>query len=105
MRIYILKKSITDLKNPIVKIEYETHAETVEEFIREMVAKNYSEKRVKDTLDECCRFALDEFCDGSYYLVNKTRDVKYSELSESCSFESGDEVVLIKLKYLRGVIW
>lgn len=44
MNIFILRKSITDLKNPIFKSEYVTHAETVGGFIREMVEKNYAVK-------------------------------------------------------------
>ena len=38
MKVYILKKSITDLKNPIIKKEFETNSKTVQDLIIEMVA-------------------------------------------------------------------
>ena len=105
MRIYILKKSITDLKNPITRVEYETTSDTVSLFISEMAAKNYKLRPVKDSLESCIRVALDEFRDGGYYIVNQTKNHKYELLDEPTSFSENDEVVLIKLKYVRGMIW
>ena len=39
MKIYILRKSITDLKNPIIKNEYITKSVTVKDLITEMVIR------------------------------------------------------------------
>ncbi len=105
MKIFILKKSISDLKNPIERVEYETVANTVERFICEMVEKNYARRPVKDALAECKRLALDEFRDGGYYIVNQTKNHKYKDAAEPVGFAEGDEVVLIKLKYVRGMLW
>lgn len=105
MKIFILKKSLSDLKNPIARSEYQTSAATVGEFICEMVEKNYAKRPVKDSLAACKALARDEFSDGSFYVVNKTKDVKYESLSDETAFAEGDEVVLIKLKYVRGLIW
>lgn len=105
MKIFILKKSIADLKKPVVRVEYETDATTIRDFICEMTTKNYGKKRVKDTLAECCTVAQEEFVDGGYYIINKTRDFKYLSLDDKCEFADGDEVVLIKLKYVRGIVW
>lgn len=105
MDIYVLKKSLSDLKNPIVKCEYDTAAQTIGGFICEMVEKNYRKSKPNMPLDECKQLALDEFSDGSYYIVNTTKDIKYSVLEQATEFADGDEVVLIKLKYVRGIIW
>lgn len=105
MDIFILRKSITDLKNPIVKTEYVTNAKTVGEFICEMVQKNYAARPVSMPLDECKRIALDEFGDGSYYIINRTKDIKYSDVDQITEMTDGDEIILIKLKYVRGLIW
>lgn len=105
MKINILRKSITNLKNPIIAAPYETSASSVREFIREMVTKNHSSRRVKDSLDDCIKIALEEFIDGGYYIVNTTRDIKYSSLEQSLEASEGDDLVLIKLKLLRGIIW
>ena len=104
MDIFILRKSITDLKNPIVKSEYVTHAETVGGFIREMVEKNYAVKPA-GTLDDCIQTALDEFSDGSYYIINNTKNIRYSAAEQATEMSDGDEIILIKLKYVRGIIW
>lgn len=105
MKIYICQKSISDLKNPIVKKEYETDAATVQAFIEEMVQKNYTKRPIADSLQECQSLAVSEFTDGSYYIVNTTKDRKYRSVDEETDFSEGDEVVLIKLKYVRGIIW
>ena len=105
MKIYILKKSITDLKNPILKKEYETNSNDIKEFISEMVTKNYKNYNTKDSLEECINHALNEFIDGSYYIVNKTKDIQYKNLDDNLLLNELDEIILIKLKYVRGIIW
>lgn len=105
MKIFILKKSISDLKNPVIRSEYTTFAQTVGEFIGEMVQKNYAIKPVDMPLDECITLALDEFTDGSYYIINVSRDTKYTSVDAPLDVRDGDEIMLIKLKYVRGVIW
>ncbi len=105
MKIFILRKSLADLKNPVVRNAYETDAQTVQEFICEMAEKNYRKKPTRDSLEESKAWALSEFSDGSYYIVNRTRDCKYERPDEETAFCEGDEIVLIKLKYLRGIIW
>lgn len=105
MKIYIARKSISDLKHPVVRREYRTDAVTVEGFIREMVAKNYEAKPVKDSLADCQALALSEFENGGYYIVNVAKDIRYAALNEALRLDEGDELVLIKLKYVRGMIW
>lgn len=105
MNIFILKKSLSDLKNPIVKTEYQTDAVTVGEFICEMVERNYARKPIDMLLGECKSLAVSEFEDGSYYIVNQTKNIKYALTEQALELSDGDELVLIKLKYLRGVIW
>ncbi|MCX4312814.1 MAG: hypothetical protein OSJ83_02975 [Clostridia bacterium] len=105
MKIFILKKSISDLKKPIVRNEYDTEAMTVGDFIAEMVKKNYAARPAKFSLDDCISTATSEFEDGSYYIVNTTKNVKYALLEQAADFSDGDEIVLIKLKYVRGIIW
>ena len=105
MKIYIARKSISDLKHPVVRLEYRTDAATVEAFIREMVAKNYAGKPVPDSLADCQALAFSEFEDGGYYIVNVTKDIRYAALDETLCLSEGDELVLIKLKYGRGMIW
>lgn len=104
MKVYILKKSITDLKNPIIKKEFETNSKTVQDLIIEMVSKNYTNK-IKDSLTECIKYAIEEFIDGSYYIINKTQDIHYKTIDEQLLLNEEDELILIKLKYVRGIIW
>lgn len=104
MKVYILKKSITDLKNPIIKKEFETNSKTVQDLIIEMVSKNYTNK-IKDSLTECIKYAIEEFIDGSYYIINKTKDIHYKTIDEQLLLNEEDELILIKLKYVRGIIW
>ena len=104
MKVYILKKSITDLKNPIIKKEFETNSKTVQDLIIEMVSKNYTNK-IKDSLTECIKYAIEEFIDGSYYIINKTKDINYKRIDEQLLLNEEDELILIKLKYVRGIIW
>ena len=105
MNIYLCRKSISDLKNPIIKREYKTAAATVRELLFEMVAKNYAARPVKDPLEDCQELAADEFSDGSFYVVNKTKNIRYASLGQDLLLSEGDELVLIKLKYVRGLIW
>ena len=70
-----------------------------------MVEKIYARRPVKDALAECKRLALDEFRDGGYYIVNQTKNHKYKDAAEPVGFAEGDEVVLIKLKYVRDMLW
>lgn len=104
MKIYISRKSF-DIKAPIDRREYETAAVSVREFIAEMVEKNYRIKPVKDTLESCIVVAQTEFSDGAIYIVNTTADKRYNSLDEEMNLREGDEVMLIKLKYVRGIIW
>ena len=104
MKIYILRKSITDLK-VVDRRENETSAATVGELIRETVEKNYAARPIRDSLDECVQTAFDEFCDGGFYIVNVTKNIKYRDVDEVLNISEGDELVFIKLKYLRGLIW
>lgn len=105
MKIYVCRKSLSDIKNLVVKIEYNTDASTVVEFINEMVAKNYARKPVKDSLQECQTLACFEFENSGFYIVNITKNIRYSALSDNLNLSENDEIVLIKLKYLRGIIW
>lgn len=105
MNIYLCRKSISDLKNPITKREYETSASTVRELLFEMVAKNYSLRPVKDTLENCQALAAYEFSDGGFYVVNKTKNIRYASIDQDLMLDEGDELVFIKLKYVRGLIW
>ena len=74
------------------------------EFIKEMVIKNYN-KNIKDSIDLCINLAIDEFIDGSYYIVNKTKNIKYENILDELKIDEYDEIILIKLKYVRGIIW
>lgn len=105
MKIYILRKSISDIKTPIVKREYETEAITVRDFITEMVTRNYATRSIKETLENCIGDACYDFEDGCIYIVNTTQDVKYFSLGEDMKLRDGDELMIIKLKYVRGIIW
>ena len=58
MKIYICRKSISDLKNPIIKQEYETACVSVGDFIKEMVEKNYRQKPVKELAKQLMRSHL-----------------------------------------------
>lgn len=112
MKIYILRKSITDLKNPIIKNEYITKSVTVKDLITEMVIKNYEKyllannalKKIDD-LNTNIKYALEEFVDGSFYIINNSKNHKYNNLSDLLDIEENDEIILIKLKYVRGIIW
>jgi len=104
MKIFILQKSITDLKHPIKKTEYYSEATTVKDFITEMVTKNY-ESYNKGLLSEHIQLALEEFTDGSYYIVNQTKNIKYKSIDDLMKISANDEIILIKLKYIRGFIW
>ena len=105
MKIYVLRKSISNLKTPIEKREYDTQATSVREFISEMAERNYKARPIECTLDECIRMALDDFADGCCYIVNATQNVRYVSLDDKLNLCEGDEIMLVKLKYVRGIIW
>ena len=105
MKIYILRKSLSSLKTPIEKREYETSALTVKDFICEMVERNYKARPIKDTLEECRQIAMDDFSDGCIFIVNSTQNVKYTDLDDKLNLYEDDEIMLVKLKYVRGIIW
>ena len=105
MKIYILRKSISSLKTPIERKEYDTNATTVGEFISEMVEKNYSIRPIEDKLEDCVQAALYDFSDGCIYIVNSTQNIRYANLDEKLNLSEGDEIMLVKLKYVRGIIW
>lgn len=105
MKIYILRKSLSNLKEPIERREYETTATTVREFIVEMVKRNYKRRPIDCALEECVQAAIDDFADGCVYIVNTTQNIRYSNLDESLRFCEDDEIMLAKLKYVRGIIW
>lgn len=105
MKIYVLRKSISNLKTPIEKREYDTQAESAREFISEMVERNYKVRPIDCSLEECVQMALDDFSDGCCYIVNATQNVRYGDLDERLELCEGDEIMLVKLKYVRGIIW
>ena len=37
--------------------------------------------------------------------MNVAKDIRYAALNEALRLDEGDELVLIKLKYVRGMIW
>lgn len=104
MKIYIVKKSAGDIKGLTAKCEYDTSAATVGEFITEMIEKNYAVKPIDDSVENCVRAAKDDFSDGGYYIVKVKTGEKYTSLDESLELEEGDELALIKLKMLRGIV-
>ncbi len=105
MKIYILRKSLSSLKTPVERKEYDTQALTVREFISEMVERNYKARPIDCALEECIRLARDDFMDGCCYIVNATHNIKYADLDEKLCLCAEDEIMLVKLKYVRGIIW
>ena len=75
------------------------------EFISEMVTRNYSLCPIKDTLAQCIETALYDFSDGCIYIVNSTQGIKYESLDDDMKLRESDKVMLVKLKYVRGIIW
>lgn len=104
MKIYIVKKSAGDIKGLNARCEYDTSAETVGGFIAEMVERNYAVNPIADTRENCVRAAQDDFTDGGFYIVNVKTGCKYAALDEHLNLSDGDEIALIKLKMLRGII-
>ncbi len=130
MKIFILQKSIGDIKSPTVRKPYETGAATVGEFICEMVDRNaaaksesadkielfdaleqsradryvYEGKKAKFSPADMREFALQAFADKIYIIKNVTKDVNYGSVSDFTRFSENDEIALIKLKYVRGAI-
>lgn len=131
MNIFILQKSITDLKAPIMRKSYETHAVTLGDFICEMVERNatakpaavdrielfdalasigadriaYDGKKRKFSVKDMRDFALQAFEDRIYLVKNVTKNVQYESIAQDMVLSENDEIALIKLKYVRGVIW
>ncbi len=130
MNIFILQKSIADIKSPTLKKPYETHAETVGEFVCEMVDKNaaaktkpvdkielfdaleksradryaYDARKSKFSPADMREFALQAFADKIYLIKNVTKDITYGSVSDLTRFSENDEIALVKLKYMRGAI-
>ncbi len=130
MNIFILQKSISDIKSPTVRKPYETSAATLGEFICEMVDRNatakaksqdkielfdaleksradryvYEGKKAKFSAAEMREFALQAFADKIYIIKNVTKNITYETVSDLTRFSENDEIALIKLKYMRGVI-
>lgn len=131
MNIYILQKSITDLKTPVIRKAYDTTASTVREFISEMVERDASKKteptdRIelsdaleksggdrfvydrqkppKFTVPEMQAFAVQAFEDKIYLIKNVTKNIMYERADEKTEFSENDEIALIKLKFIRGVL-
>ncbi len=130
MKIFILQKSIADIKSPTVRKPYETNAATVGGFILEMVDKNsasktekvdkielfdaleksradryaYGGKKAKFSSEEMREFALQAFADKIYIIKNVTKNLNYESVSDPTRFSENDEIALIKLKYVRGAI-
>lgn len=102
-KIYFVKKSLSSPKN-INRTECEVYASTVGGFIEERVRANYKPS-VGLTLDECIESALVGFKHSAFYIINTTKDVRYTSADEEMTLDDGDEVALIKLKYVRGVVW
>ncbi len=103
MIVRLLKKSLTAIKNT-ESVECETHAATVREFIEERVRLNY-DRSVGISLDACIDNALFGFENSAFYIVNTTKDIKYAALDEALRLNDGDELAIVKLKYVRGVVW
>ena len=70
-----------------------------------MVERNYRLRPIDDTLDCCIQTALDDFQDGCIYIVNATKNARYTQLNDALGLCENDEIMLIKLKYVRGIIW
>ncbi len=130
MNIFILQKSIANLKSPTVRKPFDTHASTLGDFICEMVEKNsakktekkdrielfdalescrsdrfvYDRKTKKFSVDEMKEFALQAFADKIYIVKNVTKNINYESVSADTEFSENDEIALIKLKYVRGAI-
>lgn len=105
MKIYLCRKSIFDLKKTITKEEYKTTTSTVKELLFEMVAKNYAAQPMNETLEDCLSLVADEFSDGGFYVVNKTKNIRYTTIEQNLLLSEEDELVFIKLKYIRGLVW
>lgn len=131
MQVYILQKSITDVKSQMTRKPFVTQATTLGQFICEMVEKNATAKDVpanrielfdalvasgndrisygteKKTFsaEEMKEFALQAFADKVYLVKNVTKDILYEGVAQDMQLSEGDEIALIKLKYIRGAIW
>ena len=105
MKIRLIQKSLSDPDRPVSHIECETSALTVRDFISESVSANYARKPARESLAECITLAEDNFVGSGFYIVNTTANHRYTALDEPLSASENDELAIIKLKYVRGMIW
>ena len=129
-KIFLLQKSITDLRSPLRKIPYETSAVTLRELLYEMVEKNergenvetdllalfdklnergngrfvYENKKAKFSLPQMQEFVCTAFEDNVFLVKNVTKQIQYESLSQNLEVSENDEIALVKLKYIRGMI-
>ena len=130
MTIFILQKSITDLKAPVRRCAFHTEAETLQAFLGEMIEKNartkktnaeyirlfdefsenkaerfvYERKREKFSVPAMQEFAYTAFADKLFLVKNVTQNVLYEDLGQRLNLHEGDEIALIRLKFIRGPI-
>ena len=131
MRVFIVKKNIMNLKSSTLKKEYFTEASTVKEFLIEMIKKNYSNNKNEDALselynefknecgtitysenkskeynlDELIEVAINSFNDGMIVFKNITKDIVYKSIDQELNFNRDDEIVLVRMKMVRGIVW
>lgn len=131
MRVFIVKKNIMNLKSSTLKKEYFTEASTVKEFLIEMIKMNYSDNRNEDALselynefknecgkitysrnkskeynlDELIEVAINSFNDGMIVFKNITKDIVYKSIDQELNFNEDDEIVLVRMKMVRGIVW
>ena len=131
MRVFIVKKNIMNLKSSTLKKEYFTEASTVKEFLIEMIKKNYSNNKNEDALselynefknecgkitysenkskeynlDELIEIAINSFNDGMIVFKNITKDIVYKSIDQELNFNRDDEIVLVRMKMVRGIVW
>lgn len=129
-KIFLLQKSITDIKSPVRKIPYETNAVTLRDLLYEMVEKNakgerevtdlialfdklterggerfvYENQKAKFSVPQMKEFVCTAFEDKVFLVKNVTKQILYESLCRNLDVSENDEIVLIKLKYMRGMI-
>ncbi len=130
MEVYILQKSVSDPRSPVRRVPYRTQAVTLRDLLCEMVQKNagaetagpdplkrldewlrgggerltFGRERVKFSPEEMREFVCAAFEDKVFLVRNVTRGRQYEALSERLELGEHDELVFVKLKYLRGMI-
>ena len=121
-KIFLLQKSITDLRSPLRKIPYETSAVTLRELLYEMVEKNergenvetdllelfdklnergngrfvYENKKAKFPLPQMQEFVCTAFEDNVFLVKNVTKQIQYESLSQNLEVSENDEIALVK---------